>query len=63
MPRFGQIIGAYRTDPFALVESACDDAKYLERLTGLDKLEEETEKMLAQGVSDWAEDGEGEDDF
>ncbi|KAG0655939.1 Autophagy protein 7 [Rhodotorula mucilaginosa] len=57
------IIGAYRTDPFALVESACDDAKYLERLTGLDKLEEETEKMLAEGVSDWEEDGEGEDDF
>ncbi|KWU45836.1 E1-like protein-activating [Rhodotorula sp. JG-1b] len=57
------IIRAYRTDPFALVESACDDAKYLERLTGLDKLEEETEKMLAEGVSDWEEDGEGEDDF
>lgn len=64
VPRFGQITSAYRSDPFALVERACDDAKYLERLTGLDKLEEETEKMLAEGVSDWEEDGgEGEDDF
>ncbi|GAA5873942.1 hypothetical protein JCM3774_004046 [Rhodotorula dairenensis] len=56
-----EILNAYRRDPFGLVEAACDDAKYLERLTGLDKLEEETEKMLADGV-DWEEE-DGDDDF
>ena len=49
-----QILEAYRSDPFSLVQSACEDAKYLERVTGLDKLEEETEALLAEGV-DWSE--------
>ncbi|GAA5915712.1 hypothetical protein JCM8208_006425 [Rhodotorula glutinis] len=52
------ILDAYRSDPFSLVQSACDDAKHLERVTGLDKLEEETEALLAEGV-EWSE----EDDF
>ncbi|GAA6027462.1 hypothetical protein JCM8097_007874 [Rhodosporidiobolus ruineniae] len=60
------ILDAYAADPFGLVQKAAEDAKYLERLTGLDKLEEETERMMAEGV-DWDEDededGEGEDDF
>ncbi|GAA5825665.1 hypothetical protein JCM11251_000328 [Rhodosporidiobolus azoricus] len=58
------ILDAYRSSPFDLVRQACEDAKHLERLTGLDKLEEETEKLMAEGV-DWDEDGEGsgEDDF
>ncbi|GAA6006191.1 Atg7p [Rhodotorula paludigena] len=60
------ILSAYRTDAFDLVQRACEDAKYLERLTGLDKLEEETERMLAEGV-EWDDDeeeaGENEDDF
>ncbi|BGP48193.1 Autophagy protein 7 [Rhodotorula kratochvilovae] len=57
------ILSAYRADPFALVQAACEDAHYLERLTGLDKLEEETEALLAEGV-DWdSAEGEGEDDF
>ncbi|BGP53258.1 hypothetical protein JCM8202_002583 [Rhodotorula sphaerocarpa] len=55
------ILAAYRSDAFGLVEKACEDAKYLEELTGLDKLGAETEKMLAEGV-DWEEE-DGEDDF
>ncbi|BGP15825.1 Autophagy protein 7 [Rhodosporidiobolus nylandii] len=53
---------AYEKDAFDLVLKAGENAKYLERLTGLDKLEEETERMMAEGV-DWEEDDEGEDDF
>ncbi|GAA5847905.1 hypothetical protein JCM9279_003484 [Rhodotorula babjevae] len=52
------MLAAYRSDPFSLVQSACEDAKYLERVTGLDKLEEETEALLAEGV-EWSE----EEDF
>ncbi|BGP41117.1 Autophagy protein 7, partial [Rhodotorula kratochvilovae] len=54
-----QILAAYARDPFALVRAACEDAKHLERLTGLDVLERETEALLAEGV-DWAEESEGE---
>ncbi|GAA5885007.1 hypothetical protein JCM16303_006514 [Sporobolomyces ruberrimus] len=56
------MLDAFTKDGFELVRQACGDAKYLERVTGLDKLEEETEKMLAEGV-DWEEEGEDEDDF
>ncbi|TNY24450.1 hypothetical protein DMC30DRAFT_413388 [Rhodotorula diobovata] len=48
------ILAAYRSDPFDLVQRACEDAHALERLTGLDKLEEETEALLAEGV-EWSE--------
>ncbi|TNY18187.1 hypothetical protein DMC30DRAFT_419099, partial [Rhodotorula diobovata] len=51
------ILAAYRSDPFDLVQRACEDAHYLERLTGLDKLEEETEALLAEGV-EWSEEEE-----
>ncbi|GEM07213.1 autophagy-related protein 7 [Rhodotorula toruloides] len=51
------ILDAYRTDAFGLVRQSCEDAKYLERLTGLDKLEEETEALLAEGL-DWDEEDE-----
>ncbi|GAA5971784.1 hypothetical protein JCM3765_003213, partial [Sporobolomyces pararoseus] len=54
------MLEAFKRDGFELVRQACEDAKYLERVTGLDKLEEETEKMLAEGV-DWEEEGEGSD--
>ena len=54
------MLEAFKKDGFELVRQACQDAKYLERVTGLDKLEEETEKMLAEGV-DWEEEGEGSD--
>jgi ubiquitin-like modifier-activating enzyme ATG7 len=54
------MLQAFRNDGFELVRRACEDAKFLEKITGLDKLEEETEKMLAEGV-DWVEEGEGSD--
>ncbi|GAA5993413.1 hypothetical protein JCM5350_006869 [Sporobolomyces pararoseus] len=54
------MLEAFKKDGFGLVRQACQDAKYLERVTGLDKLEEETEKMLAEGVY-WEEEGEGSD--
>lgn len=52
-----QILEAYRTNAFDLVRQSCEDAKYLERLTGLDKLEEETQALLAEGL-DWDEEDE-----
>lgn len=39
------------------MRQSCEDAKYLERLTGLDKLEEETEALLAEGL-DWDDEDE-----
>ncbi|GAA5970868.1 hypothetical protein JCM11641_004487 [Rhodosporidiobolus odoratus] len=58
------ILDAFQKNPLDVVLKAGEDAKYLERLTGLDKLEEETERMMAEGV-DWEEeDGdEDSDDF
>lgn len=56
------MLEAFKKDGFELVRQACEDAKHLERVTGLDKLEEETEKMLAEGV-DWEEGDEDEDNF
>ena len=59
-----KILAAFRGEGFELVRKACEDAKHLERITGLDKLEEETERLLAEGV-DWEDGGNGsdEDDF
>ncbi|GAA5841415.1 hypothetical protein JCM3766R1_004076 [Sporobolomyces carnicolor] len=58
------ILEAFRREGFELVRKACEDAKHLERITGLDKLEEETERLLAEGVG-WEDGGDGsdEDDF
>ncbi|GAA6012860.1 hypothetical protein JCM10207_008357, partial [Rhodosporidiobolus poonsookiae] len=56
------ILAAYAADPFNLVRQSCEDAKHLERLTGLDKLEEETEKLLAEGL-DWDEEDEEDEDY
>ncbi|GAA5944118.1 Atg7p [Sporobolomyces koalae] len=57
------ILEAFRQDGFNLVRQVCQDAKHLERITGLDKLEEETERMLADGV-DWEEETDpDQDDF
>lgn len=52
------VVGAYELDGLNTLLSACEDAKYLERVTGLDKLAEETE--AAMQVVDWDEE---EDDF
>ena len=40
---------------------AFNDAKYLETLTGLDKLYDEGEGLLES--VEWDEEGEGDDDF
>ncbi|ORY74529.1 E1-like protein-activating [Leucosporidium creatinivorum] len=46
------IVSAYENDGFEMLVQAFADAKYLERLTGLDKMEEETEAMM-EGL-DWS---------
>lgn len=41
-----QVVGVYRRDGFDMLRKVFDDAKYLEQLTGLDKLQAETEAAL-----------------
>ncbi|THV04544.1 E1-like protein-activating [Dendrothele bispora CBS 962.96] len=56
------VVKAYETQGFDFMLKAFNDPKYLEQLTGLDKLFEEGEKAL--GDVEWAEeDGEDGDDF
>lgn len=55
------MVNAYREQGFELLRNAFDDAKHLERVTGLDKLQEETEKVL-QAV-EWEEDEDDADAF
>jgi len=55
-----QIVSAYEKEGYEMLSKAFEDAKYLERVTGLDKLYEESEALLES--VDWAEE-EGEDDF
>jgi ubiquitin-like modifier-activating enzyme ATG7 len=47
-----------------MVQKACEDSKYLERVTGLDKMFEETEKLM-EGMMESMDVGEEEegDDF
>lgn len=45
---------AYEKDGFEMLQKAFQDAKYLEELTGLDKLMEESEKLM-EGFEDWDE--------
>ncbi|KAL7007154.1 Autophagy protein 7 [Cystobasidiomycetes sp. EMM_F5] len=56
-----KMVNAYREQGFELLRNAFDDAKHLERVTGLDKLQEETEKVL-QAV-EWEEDEDDADAF
>ncbi|SCV70577.1 BQ2448_3339 [Microbotryum intermedium] len=51
------IVEAYEKEGFAMLVQAFEDAKYLERLTGLDKIEEETERMM-EGMEEWDEEDE-----
>lgn len=53
------VLKAYETEGFDMMLKAFNDAKYLEKLTGLDKLFDESEKALES--VDWEE--EGEEDF
>lgn len=54
-----QVLKAYETEGFSMLLKAFNDAKYLETLTGLDKLFQEGEDAL--NSVDWHEDDD--DDF
>ena len=41
-----QVVDVYRRDGFDMLRKVFDDAKYLEQITGLDKLQAETEAAL-----------------
>ena len=57
-----QVLKAYETHGFSMLLEAFNDTKYLEKLTGLDKLFDEGEAVLES--VDWDDDGEeGGDDF
>lgn len=58
---FVKVLSAYEKDGFSMLLEAFNDAKYLETLTGLDKLYDEGEQLLEN--VDWHEDEEGDDDF
>jgi ubiquitin-like modifier-activating enzyme ATG7 len=53
------VVKAYESEGFNMLLQAFNDHKYLETLTGLDKLYDEGEAALE--AVDWDE--EGEDDF
>ncbi|KDR82941.1 hypothetical protein GALMADRAFT_238629 [Galerina marginata CBS 339.88] len=55
------VLKAYETEGFSMLLQAVNDAKYLETLTGLDKLYDEGEELLES--IDWHEDEGDEDDF
>lgn len=52
------MIKAYEADGFSMLVQAFEDAKFLEKLTGLDKLADESEAMMDS--IDWDEDDEEE---
>ncbi|KAJ3767732.1 hypothetical protein FB446DRAFT_651684 [Lentinula raphanica] len=55
------VLKAYESQGFDMMLNAFNDPKYLERLTGLDKLYEDGEKALED--VQWVEEEEGDDDF
>ncbi|KIK68841.1 hypothetical protein GYMLUDRAFT_34831 [Collybiopsis luxurians FD-317 M1] len=55
------VLKAYESQGFDMMLNAFNDPKYLERLTGLDKLYEDGEKALED--VEWVEEGNDEDDF
>jgi ubiquitin-like modifier-activating enzyme ATG7 len=56
-----KVLKAYREEGFEFLKKACQDASYLEQVTGLDKLAAEMEHAMES--VDWAEGSEGGDDF
>lgn len=54
------VVGAYERDGWAMLSQAFEDASFLERLTGLDKLAEEGERAM-EAMMEGSE--SGEDDF
>ncbi|KAF8804022.1 E1-like protein-activating [Phlegmacium glaucopus] len=55
------VLKAYETQGFSMLLQAFNDTKYLEKLTGLDKLFDEGEAALES--VDWDDDEAGDDDF
>lgn len=55
-----QVLQAYETQGFDMLLKAFNEQGYLETLTGLDKLYDETQAALESG---WDEEGGGDDDF
>lgn len=51
-----QIVNAYETDGFSFLLQAFDDASFLERVTGLDLMAQETEGVMES--LEWSEDEE-----
>ena len=60
LPWGQQVLKAYETEGFSMLLKAFNDAKYLETLTGLDKLFQEGEEAL--NSVDWHEEDD-DDDF
>lgn len=58
---FSKVLKAYETRGFSMLLEAFNDAKYLETLTGLDKLYNEGDELLES--VDWHGDEDEEDDF
>ena len=58
-----QVLKAYESQGFEMLLQAFNDTKYLERLTGLDKLYDEGEAALESLDWDEDEDEGGDDDF
>ena len=56
------VLGAYAADAWGLVQRACGEPGYLEKLSGLDELYREGEQAL-EGVEWVEEDEEGEGEF
>lgn len=59
-PPLEQIVSAYENEGFEMLVQAFGDAKYLERLTGLDKMEEETAALMES--LDWSGSEEEEEE-
>lgn len=49
-----QVVNAYREEGFEMLLQAFNDASYLERLTGLDLLKEESERLM-EGMESWSD--------
>ena len=57
---FGQVITAYETKGYEMLEKAFNETGYLEKLTGLDKMYEEATAAMEDADFDEAE-GDGDD--
>jgi ubiquitin-like modifier-activating enzyme ATG7 len=53
------VVNEYRKEGFAMLLRAFNEPKYLEEVTGLDRLQRESEEMMQGG--DW--DGSGDEEF